>query len=123
VLEQFEVGSLADDRGSEASRTLDEFSGKVTLVEGYRNAVRLCSYLCYRVADATVVLPVVTGRDDEQAVLDVEKGIAHNVSFLCLCCFGNLSHKFSLFLSIPYYLQQKSCKKAFFLTKNKLLFR
>jgi hypothetical protein len=23
-------------------------------------------------------LPVVTGRDDEQAVLDVEKGIAHN---------------------------------------------
>ena len=49
--------------------------------------------------------------------------ISNNVSFLCLCCFGNLSHKFSLFLSIPYYIRQKSCKKAFFLTKNKLLFR
>ena len=36
------------------------------------------SHLCDGIADAAIVLASVTRRDDEQAILNVEKRITHN---------------------------------------------
>ena len=77
MLEQLEVGGLTDDGGSEPARTLDEFGGQIALVESHGDAVGLHSHLRDGIADAAVVAAAVTGGDDEQAVLDVKKGIAH----------------------------------------------
>jgi len=78
VLEQLEIGSLIDDGGGEPARMLDEFGGQVALVEGHGDAVGLHGHLRDGVADTAVVAAAVAGGNDEQAVLDVEKGIAHN---------------------------------------------
>ncbi len=77
MLEQLEVGGLTDDGGSEPARTLDEFGGQIALVEGHGDAVRLHGHLRDGVADTAIVAAAVTRGDDEQAVLDVEKGVAH----------------------------------------------
>ena len=58
---------------------LNEFSGEITLVEGYRDSVRLCRHLCHRVADATIVAVTILGCDDKQSILDVEKRITHRL--------------------------------------------
>ena len=78
VLEQFEVGSLAEDGGCEPARALDELGGQVALVQGHGNAVWLCRYLSYGVANTAIVTPIVTRCDNEQAILDVKKWIAHD---------------------------------------------
>ncbi len=77
VLEELEVGRLAEDGGREFARTLDKFGGQIALVEGHGDAVRLHGHLRNSVADTAVVAAAVTRGDDEQAVLDVKKGIAH----------------------------------------------
>ena len=68
VLEQFEVGSLAEDGGCEPARALDELGGQVALVQGHGNAVWLCRYLSYGVANTAIVTPIVTRCDNEQAI-------------------------------------------------------
>ena len=78
MLEQLEVGGLTDDGSGEPARTLNEFGGQIALVEGHGDAVGLHSHLRDGVADTAVVAAAVTRGDDEQAILDVEKGIAHN---------------------------------------------
>ena len=80
VLEQFEVGSLTEDGGCELARVLDKLGGQVALAQGHGDAVWLCRYLCYGVANATIIAAIVTRRDDEQAILDVEKCITHKIN-------------------------------------------
>ena len=69
---------------------MDEFGGQVALVQGHGDTVGLCRYLCYGVANATIVTPIVTRRDDEQAILDVEKWIAHKINLLVSFFVGDI---------------------------------
>ena len=69
---------------------MDEFGGQVALVQGHGDTVGLCRHLCYGVANATIVTPIVTRRDDEQAILDVEKWIAHKINLLVSFFVGDI---------------------------------
>ena len=80
VFEQFKIGLLAEDRDSEASGTLDELGSEVFLAQGHGYTVGLCRNLLNSVADAAIVATAVASCDDEQAVLDIEKRIAHKVN-------------------------------------------
>ena len=85
VLEQLEVSGLAENGGGKLSRTLDEFGGQVALVESHGNAVGLHGHLHDGVADAAVVAAAVASGNDKQAVLDIEKGIAHKYTYFFEC--------------------------------------